>query len=254
MDFNSSGYFAYKKNKLQSELKEARKPISRISFLCQLFIATFVVMFIIIVITIMKYSSKMDIEYTKGELQFVNSTLTNTAGHNVSYSDDDIRQRKIDKRLILIQQEENAPSEARIINKPKTQLEVIDSSHVEKNKKLEKIEKQEKLNKLNEEKNSKLTTIMEEVKLQKKIPVENNYVDNNVTVMSKVLLGRYSTFEEAQKMQKQIKANNASLQPFVKKVGNVYCVQMGSYQDFAQAKIHAQKLSAKGLDVWIYQQ
>lgn len=253
MDFNSSGYFAYKKNKIQNELKQERKPISRLSFLCQLFIATFIIMFIAIAITIMKYSSKMDIEYSKGELQFINSTLTNTNGYSAPYVDEDNHQRRIDKRLILIQQEENAPSEARIINKPKMQLEVIDSAHVEKNKKLEKIEKQEKLNKQNEEKNSKLSTIMEEVKLQKKIPVENN-IESNVTVMSKVLLGRYSTFDEAQKMQKQIKANNPSMQPFVRKVGNVFSVQMGSYQDFSQAKIHAQKLSTKGLDVWIYQQ
>jgi len=254
MDFNSSGYFAYKKNKIKNELKEMKKPISRLSFLCQLFVATFVIMFIIIVVTIMKYSSKMDIEYTKGELQLSNSTITNISGYAPPVADDDNKQRKIDKRLILIHQEENAPSEARIVNKPKTHLEVIDSSHVEKNKKLEKIEKQQKLNKQNEEKSGKLSAIIEDVKLQKKIPVENNLIENNVTVMSKVLVGRYATFEEAQKVQNQIKAKNSSLQPFVKKIGNVFSVQMGSYQDFAQAKIHAQKLSSKGFDVWIYQQ
>ena len=253
MDFNSSGYFAYKKNKIKNELKDARKPISRLSFLCQLFIATFVIMFIVIVITIMKYSSKMDIEYTKGELQLVNSTITNVSGY-VPAVDEDNKQRKIDKRLILIHQEENAPSEARVVNKPKMHMEVIDSSHVEKNKKIEKLEKQQKLNKQNEEKNSKLSTIIEEVKLQKKIPIENNLLESNVTVMSKVLVGRYTTFEEAQKVQNQIKAKNPSLQPFVRKVGNVFSVQMGSYQEFSQAKVHAQKLSSKGFDVWIYQQ
>ncbi|MBQ8634950.1 SPOR domain-containing protein [bacterium] len=253
MDFNSSGYFAYKKNKIQSELKEAKKPISRFSFICQLFIATFVVMFIVIVITIMKYSSKMDIEYTKGELQLASGAVNSIAGYNSPAFEED-KQRKIDKRLLLIQQEENAPSEARIVSKPKAQLEVISQTHVEKNKKLEKIEKQQKLNKQNEEKNSKISSIMEDVKLQKKIPVDNSLVENNVTVMSKVLVGRFSSFEEAQKVQNQIKAKNPSLQPFVRKVGGVFSVQMGSYQDFVQAKAHAQKLGAKGLDVWIYQQ
>ena len=95
---------------------------------------------------------------------------------------------------------------------------------------------------------------MEEVNLQKKIPVENSLTENNVTVMSKVLVGRYSTFEEAQKVQAQIKSKTPSLQPFVKKIGNVFSVQMGSYQDFAQAKNHAQSLRGKGFDVWIYQQ
>ena len=140
MNFDSSEYFAYKKNKLNQEMREMKKPISRLSFLCQIFIATFVIMFIIIVITIMKYSSKMDIEYTKGELQLSNGAVNNIAGFDTPSVEDD-RQRKIDKRLILIQQEENAPSEARIVNKPKMHLEVIDASHVEKNKKLEKIEK-----------------------------------------------------------------------------------------------------------------
>lgn len=255
MDFNSSGYFAYKKNKIQDELREAKKPISRLSFLCQLFVATFVIMFIVIVITIMKYSSKMDIEYTKGELQLTNSTINNIPNYNSPVFEDDNKQRKIDKRLILIQQEENAPSEARVISKPKTHLEVIDSKHVEKNKKLEKLEKQQKINAQSEEKNNnKLSALIEDVKLQKKIPVEAGLAESNVTVMSKVLVGRYSTFDEAQKIQNQIKAKNPSLQPFVRKVGNVYSVQMGSYQDFSQAKTHAQKLSSKGLDVWIYQQ
>ncbi|MBR3605149.1 MAG: SPOR domain-containing protein [Candidatus Gastranaerophilales bacterium] len=253
MNFDSSEYFAYKKNKLSQEMREMKKPISRLSFLCQIFIATFVIMFIIIVITIMKYSSKMDIEYTKGELQLSNGAVNNIAGFDNVQVDDD-RQRKIDKRLILIQQEENAPSEARIVNKPKMNMEVIDASHVEKNKKLDKLERQKKLNQESETKNSKLSTILEEVNFQKKIPVENNLIDSNVTVMSKVLVGRYPTFEEAQKVQTQIKAKSPSLQPFVKKIGNVFSVQMGSYQDFAQAKTHAQALRGKGFDVWIYQQ
>ena len=121
MNFDSSEYFAYKKNKLSQEMREMKKPISRLSFLCQIFIATFVIMFIIIVITIMKYSSKMDIEYTKGELQLSNGAVNNIAGFDNVQVDDD-RQRKIDKRLILIQQEENAPSEARIVNKPKMNI------------------------------------------------------------------------------------------------------------------------------------
>ena len=77
---------------------------------------------------------------------------------------------------------------------------------------------------------------------------------NNIIVMSKVLIGRYGTFDEAQKLQNQIKSKNPSLQPFVRKVGNVFSVQMGSYQDFNIAKSQAQILKSNGYDVWIYQQ
>lgn len=254
MNFNSSGYFAYKKNKIQNEEIEHRKPISRVNFLLQLFVATFVVVFIVIVVSIMKYSSaKMDIEYTQGELQLSTGTVNSIAGYNAVIEED--QQRKIDKRLLLIQQEENAPSEAKIVDNKKENHEVIDKTHLENNKKIEKIEKLKKLNEESTKKpTSKLSTIIEEVKLQKKVTAENLEPSNNVTVMSKVLLGRYSTFEEAQKLQNEIKAKNSSLQPFVRKVGNVFSVQMGSYQDFNVAKTQAQALRSKGFDVWIYQQ
>jgi len=254
MNFNSSGYFAYKKNKIQRDISENKKPISRLNFLCQLFVATFVVVFIVIVVGIMKYSSaKMDIEYTKGELQLSTGAVNSIAGYDAVIEED--QQRKIDKRLLLIQQEENAPSEARIVEKTKENHEVIAQSHVEKNKKIDKIEKLKKLNEENANKStSKLNAIIEEVKLQKKVPVENAQTSNNVIVMSKVLIGRYSTFEEAQKLQNEIKATNKTLQPFVRKVGNVFSVQMGSFQDFNVAKTQAQTLRSKGFDVWIYQQ
>ena len=250
MNFNSSGYFAYKKNKIQREIETHKKPISRLNFLFQLFVATFIIIFIMIVVGIMKYSSKVDIEYTVGELQLANGAINTIPSYNTST--DDEPQRKIDKRLMLIQQEENAPSEARILERPSANQEVISQAHLENNKKLEKLEKQRKLEEQN--KASKIGAIIEDVKMQKKIPVEQLTSDENITVMSKVLIGRYTTFEDAQKLQNQIKAKNPSLQPFVRKVGNVFSVQMGSYQEFSVAKSHAQSLRSKGFDVWIYQQ
>lgn len=256
MNFNSSGYFAYKKNKAKAEVEGNRKPISKLNFLMQLFGATFVVIFIIVAVSIMKYSSKMDIEYTQGELQLSTSAINSIAGYNAPIEDE--TQRQIDKRLLLIQQEENAPSGAKIIDKPKANQEVIAVSHIKENKIIEKIEKQKKENEksLNNlaKQNIKPLNLLDEVKLQKKISLQNLEIENNVTVMSKVLIGRYATFEEAQKLQNEIKSKNPSLQPFVRKIGEVYSVQMGSYNDFAIAKNQAQALKNKGFDVWIYQQ
>lgn len=256
MNFNSSGYLAYKKNKAKIEAENSKKPISKLNFLMQLFAATFVVIFIIVAVSIMKYSSKMDIEYTQGELQLSTSAINSIAGYNAPVEDE--AQRQIDKRLLLIQQEENAPSGARIIDKPKTNQEVIAVSHIKENKKIEKIEKQKKENEKSlsnsNKQNIKPLNLLDEVKLQKKISLQNIEIENNVTVMSKVLIGRYSTFEEAQKLQNDIKSKNPSLQPFVRKIGEVFSVQMGSYNDFAIAKNQAQTLKNKGFDVWIYQQ
>ena len=251
MDFDSSSYLAYKKNKIQKEIETNKKPISRFSFLLQLFVATFIVIFIIIVISIMKYSSKVDIEYSQGELQLADGVTNNIPNYAPIEEEP---QRKIDKRLILIQQEENAPSEARIIEKSPMQPEVISQKHIEESKLIEKHQEEVQNTQKNTENNSKISSLIEEVKLQNKIPVEELVQDTNVTIMSKVLIGRYMTFEEAQKLQTQIKAKNSSLQPFVRKVGNVFSVQMGSYQDFSIAKKHAQVLRNQGFDVWIYQQ
>lgn len=251
MDFDSSSYLAYKKNKIQKEIETDKKPISRFSFLLQLFVATFIVIFIIIVISIMKYSSKVDIEYSQGELQLADGVTNNIPNYAPIEEEP---QRKIDKRLMLIQQEENAPSEARIIEKSPMQPEVISKKHIEESKLIEKHQQEVQNTQKNTENNSKISSLIQEVKLQNKIPVEELAQDTNVTIMSKVLIGRYMTFEEAQKLQTQIKAKNSSLQPFVRKVGNVFSVQMGSYQDFSIAKKHAQVLRNQGFDVWIYQQ
>ena len=254
MNFNSSGYFAYKKNKIQREIEQQKKPISRLSFLCQLFAATFTIIFIVLVVGFMKYSSKMDIEYTKGELQVTNANFNSASNYTVSAPLEEERQRKIDDRLRKIQEQENAPSEAKIIEKPKDNHDVIAQAHIEENKRIEKLEKQKRLQEQKEAKNGKVATVLDEIKLQKKLPIETYEPSSNQTIMSKVLIGHYATFEEAQSMQNQIKSKNPTLQPFVKKVGGVFSVQMGSYQDFNVAKAQAQFLSSKGLDVWIYQQ
>ena len=252
MNRNSSNYFAYKKNKIQSTVEVPKKTISKLNFLFQLFMVTFIIMFIIIVVSIMKYSSKMDIEYTKGELPFNNIEAVNS-NPSPSYSlmgEDE--QRKIDKRLLLIQQEENAPSEAKVLTNDKRNPQVIDPIHIEKNKKIEKAEKQKAIQ---AEIDKKAPTLLDEIKnYSKKTEQSELNADKNITILSKILVGRYSTFEEAQKVQNEIKAQDAKLTPFVRKVGEAFSVQMGSYQDFNMAKTQAQYLKSKGFDVWIYQQ
>jgi len=249
MNFNTSDYFAYKKNKIQQDAEKPKKPLSKLNFLFQLFLATFVIIFIIIVISIMKYSAKMDIEYSKGDLSLQNpDSVNNVSGYTVSVDDE---QRKIDKRLLLIQQEENAPSEARIIAKDKSNTEVIDPIHIEKNKKIEKA--QTKNLEVPEKEPNKLVSAIDEMKSHTK-KQDELISEKNVTIMSKVLIGRYASFDEAQKVQNAIKAQDSKLSPFVRKVGDVFSVQMGSYQDFNVAKTQAQKLKSAGFDVWIYQQ
>ena len=252
MNFNTSDYFAYKKNKIQAEAEKPKKPISKLNFLFQLFLVTFIIIFIVIVVFIMKYSAKMDIEYSKGDLSMRNpDTIENFSGYAPVVDEE---QRKIDSRLLLIQQEENAPSEAKIISKDKTNTEVIDPIHIDKSVIEDKKEK--KPVEIDIKEQNKITAAIEEISAHTKKTAEEqtNVSDKNVIIMSKVLIGRYSSFDEAKKMQTVIKAQDSSLTPFVRKIGDVFSVQMGSFQDFKVAKQHAQKLKNEGFDVWIYQQ
>lgn len=249
-----SDYFAYKKNKMQSSsIKQEKKPISKFSFLCQLFLATFVVIFIVIVFIFMKYSQKMGVEYFKGD-------LSHDSSEEISYEQENDEKGKIDKRLMLIQQEENAPS-AKVVLESKQGPDVIDAKIIENSQKEQKIEekllkekeKEQLLNSSHSQKEkTTLKEIIEEMKPSKTPPEPTSA--SNVTIMSKVLIGKFGTFEEAQEMQKNIKTQHPTLSPYVRKMGEVYSVQMGSYQDFSIAKAQAQKLKAKGFEVWIYQQ
>lgn len=257
MTYKPHDYFEYKRNKIQATAEKPPKVISKLSFLFQLFVATFVVIFIIIAVAIMKYSSKVDIEYTKGELSSNNLEV----GSNLNYEPADDKQGKIDKRLILIQQEENAPSEARVIYEDKNKLsnEVIDPKLLEQNKKIEKEEKKQKVQNLviPDKEENKIISALNDIANRKKEheeTIQPRPEQSNVTIMSKVLVGKYATFDEAQNLQNEIKVNNPTHTPFVRKIGEVYSVQMGSYQDFEIAKKQAQNLKSKGFDVWIYQQ
>ena len=253
MNFDTSDYFAYKKNKVQLEAQKPKGQISKANFIFQLFIATFIIMFIIIVVGIMKYSSKMDIEYTKGDLALREANEQSPFRHYGAVLDDE--PRKIDKRLMLIQQEENAPCEARITNRPKdSDYEIIDPIHIEESLRMDKLEKIEKRKELLSSKGKNQGIILPGMDDAKENSLEDEFQNNNITIMSKVLIGRYETFEEAQKVQIKIKEQNDSLSPFVKKIGDVYSIQMGSYQDFSVAKNQAQLLKSEGYDVWIYQQ
>ena len=240
MSYNSQNYFAYKRSKYRKDITQAPRPISKANFLFQLFIATFIVIFIVMVISIMKYTSKMDIESSK-DFKLNDTVLSQNMNETENVLSDNEKQLKIDKRLLLIQQEENAPSEAKIVGVEKKH-DVIDPKYVEKNKIIKKEQKKLQLltQKTPEEQETKNSPLV----------LENE----NITIMSKVLIGRFSTFDEARRLQDVIKAKDSSLSPFVKKISDVYTVQIGSFQDFEVAKHQAQMLKSKGLDVWIYQQ
>ena len=182
-----------------------------------------------------KYSARIDIEYGRNADAIGGSESVLSEGFG---SD---AKKLIDKRLKLIQLEENAPSEAKIISDEKENNEVIDLEQFAKIKDSGNIEDDE-------------INIKIENASSHKTAEQKQSQDNNVAVYSKVLIGKYSTFEDARAAQDSVREYNQGTTPFIRKVGDIYALQVGSYQDLTTAKQIASKFRAQNFDVWIYQQ
>ena len=149
----------------------------------------------------------------------------------------------IDNRLKLIQLEENAPSEAKIISNEKNDNEVIDLEQYAKLKE--------------EASGSDVVPLGASIETTTNSATTNKPIsmnEANVEVYSKVLIGKYETFEDARSAQDAVREVNRGTTPFIRKVGDIYALQVGSYQDLEVAKQVASRFRAENFDVWIYQQ
>ena len=231
---NSPDYLTYKKSKINPQV-EKQKRLSRLKVALWIFIITFSIIFAVVVQVVRKYSARIDIEYGRNADAIGGSESVLSEGFG---SD---AKKLIDKRLKLIQLEENAPSEAKIISDEKENNEVIDLEQFAKIKDSGNIE--------DDEINIKIENASSHKTAEQKQPQ-----DNNVAVYSKVLIGKYSTFEDARAAQDSVREYNQGTTPFIRKVGDIYALQVGSYQDLTTAKQIASKFRAQNFDVWIYQQ
>lgn len=237
MSMNSPDYLTYKKSKIHPQYEE-KKRTSKLRIALWIFIITFSVMFAIVVQVVRKYATRIDIEYGRNAdsaSQLDSSLLSQGVGTDAK--------KLIDKRLKLIQLEENAPNEAKIISENKENNEVIDLEQYAQIKESGGI--------------SDISPISKDIDTKKPQDLGEkrvNTTDANVTVYSKVLIGKYATFEDARAAQDSVREVNQGTTPFIRKVGDIYALQVGSYQDLATAKQVASKFRAQEFDVWIYQQ
>ncbi len=234
MSMNSPDYLTYKKSKINPQI-EKQKRLSRLKVALWIFIITFSIIFAVVVQVVRKYSARIDIEYGR------NADVIGGSESVLSEGFGSDAKKLIDKRLKLIQLEENAPSEAKIISDEKENNEVIDLEQFAKIKDSGNIE--------DDEINIKIENASSHKTAEQKQPQ-----DNNVAVYSKVLIGKYSTFEDARAAQNSVREYNQGTTPFIRKVGDIYALQVGSYQDLTTAKQIASKFRAQNFDVWIYQQ
>ena len=234
MSMNSPDYLTYKKSKINPQI-EKQKRLSRLKIALWIFIITFSIIFAVVVQVVRKYSARIDIEYGRNADAQATSESILSEGFGAD------AKKLIDKRLKLIQLEENAPSEAKIISDEKENNEVID---------LEQFAKIKESGAAGEDE----VKIKIETNDSAKVQEQKQLQDSNVAVYSKVLIGKYATFEDARAAQDSVREYNQGTTPFIRKVGDSYALQVGSYQDLTTAKQIASKFRAQNFDVWIYQQ
>ncbi len=240
MNNNSPDYLTYKKSKINPKYNK-KGYMSKTRIAMWVFIITFSVIFAIVVQVIRKYSTRIDIEYGRNQTdnsiaRQEDSLLTQGFGSEAK--------KMIDSRLKLIQLEENAPSEAKVISKEKENDEVINFEQFEKIKESSSTPQDEVSIKTIDTKRAKEVSSQEEITPQA----------SNIGVYSKVLIGKYATFDEARAAQDSVREYNQGSTPFIRKVGDIYALQVGSYQELTTAKQVASKFRAQNFDVWIYQQ
>lgn len=244
MGTNSPDYLTYKKNK--QKLERSDKKTSKLKVITWVFVITFSLFFAIFTNFVAKYTTKMDIEYDKnattdqGQAYIDNAFGTDSL---LSARDADEKNRVIDRRLRLIQLEESAPYEAKVINKDSNS--VIDREHYEKitlgddypssNK--------PKIKSINTEKTP--DTPKPEPSISQADPIPQTF--------SKVLVGKYHTFEEAKIAQVSLRNSGQAGTPFIRKIGETYTLQIGSYVNPDIAKSVAQSYSDLSFEVWIIQ-
>lgn len=231
MNSNSPDYLTYKKSKIQQGKAKARASRLRVSL--WIFVITFLVMFAIVVQVVRKYSTRIDIEYGRNQ----SDVIQETDNLIISQGFGEEAKRAIDKRLKLIQLEENAPNEAKILSQEKEKDEVID------------LEEFAKIRQGNPEKKEGEIETQVDSRNVAKSPVSEIQV-----IYSKVLIGKYATLNEARTAQTQLRAQNTGATPFIRKVGDIYALQVGSYRDIDIARSIASKYRDENYDVWILQQ
>ena len=231
-------YLAYKKKKLTETPEEIEKPMSAKRKYLALGIAVFVGFFIFTMIILNGvFGSKVDIE--TGQMNATDEPYSLNDDSVVSGETD--KKYTIDARLKQLQIEETTPT---ISQKEKDAK--IASSQV---KKLEKEQEKLKKEKAKQEEKANKEKINKEEKSKKEV---SNVVpqDENKIVYSKVLLGRYSSFEEAKAAQAKLR-QESGVEAFVRKMGSVYALQVGSYMNQDQAQNVATQFSNMDYQVWI---
>lgn len=263
---SSSDYLTYKKSRMNpARVQRVEKRVEKIRRILKLSFITFCIMFICVVAVIKKYSKRVDIEYGRHGAEIAKTS--ETPGLNDFSDAYDSDKRTIDKRLLLIQEEENAPSESRVLPQDRDKNEVMNLEHFEKLKsdnadEEEPVLPKKEIKPVQNDAPQQNSTGTGSVKMQNEdvqsVNIEQQGVFSPIELPQKanikVLIGKYPTFDDAKSAQTAMKNSKARIAPFIRKVDDIYCLQIGSYSNMDVARAVAGNYGKDGYDVWIYQQ
>lgn len=207
-------YLAYKRKRL-TEMPEIEKPSGGKRKYFVLAVVVFVAFFILTIVVLNGiFASRVDIEYGK----------MNATDEPYALNDDSVvsgetdKKYTIDARLKQLQIEETTPT----IPQKEKDAKILSAQSVKIGNQNTKTQEKENLEPQEEQK----------------------------IVYSKVLLGRYSSFEEAKAAQVKLR-QNSGVEAFVRRMGSVYALQVGSYMNQDQAQHVAEQFSNMDYQVWI---
>lgn len=252
-------YLTYKKSKMEAEgNKLSKKRV--VLYACLL---SFASCFALVMYVISHYGAKMDIEYgrtVQSQDKVAKNIDTPYVKTSILPNFKDERKHPIDNRLRLLQAEEIAPSEAKIIGKNKEkpaldldQYQKLIEEHADLYEKSKHAEIPSTNLNLNEN-SGKTTTIVGDTPTITTAPAPAPAPQpqpQSTRSYSKVLIGKYENFDEAKAMQSRLKESDGTM-TFIRKMGNIYSLQVGSYSDESTAENIANKYS-ENYQVWIIQ-
>lgn len=212
-------YLSYKKQKLNEQAQEAQQVRKNDKEPSQfpMFAGVFIVCLMLFVVFVAKYGSRVDIEYGKmGENPYEmqssdNENLTSRGDANSG----------IDSRLKDLQDANHAGKTFGLKDKV-SDVNVADTAQETA------VDEQE--------------TTVQKSEVKNRVEKQASAPEEHRVVYSKVLLGHYSSYEEAKQAQAELKAATGSI-AFVRKMGTSYALQVGSYLDPEQARATAAKYS-----------
>lgn len=169
--------------------------------------------------------------------------------------------RFIDDRLKVIQMEDNSPGASRT-DPQKENTDGYDDSSFNKYTQAEEEEKitlPTKKSKAGKTFDSDDTTIDEDSNTYApptppRPKSSDIYRPNDTIKMSKVLVGRYATLEQAKVAQGILMDSSLNITPFIKNTGGAYTLQVGSYSSRAKAEEVSSQLQRNNFPARIVQE